>query len=230
MGLKLAIERAVLGGGEEMTSIITGPARGIRMRLNRSEETKVWVGVYELWLQHTLLRLARPDMVAWDIGANNGFLSLLLARVSRQVYAFEPHPEAVEALRVNIALNRLPVTPVEVAITDGSAPEVELLLGEVSRTSRVASSPYMKNRPVGTAVVPARSMDDLAGELGQPGLVKIDVEGAEVEVLRGGREVLASGAVIICEVHGTNAVIVSSQLVELGYEVKSHGKFLVATR
>jgi FkbM family methyltransferase len=131
---------------------------------------------------------------------------------------------------VNVALNSLPVTPIAVAITDGSAPEVELLLGEVSRTSRVASSEYGKNRTVGTTVVPARSMDDLADEFGQPGLVKIDVEGAEVEVLEGGREVLASGAVIICEVHGTNTVRVSSQLVEFGYDVESHGKFLVATR
>jgi FkbM family methyltransferase len=141
-----------------------------------------------------------PDAVIWDIGANLGlfaFPAALKARSGR-VYAFEPDVDLAANLARGLRLPRnrgLPVTPLCLAVSDADG----IATFEVSKFSRAM------NRLAGVGAwndasivtqerrsVPTLSIDTLAKSLGPPGVIKIDVEGAELRVLEGGRMTLAA--------------------------------------
>ena len=67
-----------------------------------------WLGTYEPELQAALHELIQPGAVIYDVGANIGYVSLLLAKAAGEnghVYAFEALPENAERWRRNVALN-----------------------------------------------------------------------------------------------------------------------------
>ena len=81
-----------------------------------------WFGDFDPWVDETLRRLAQPGDVAFDIGANIGSTSLVLARAVGprwRVIAFEPHPVNARLLRSNLLANALSTVEVqEVALSD----------------------------------------------------------------------------------------------------------------
>ncbi len=77
--------------------------------LDLQSEKDYWLGTYEPELQAVLADLVQPGMVAYDVGANIGYISLLLARrvgEAGKVFAFEALPANLERLRLNLALER----------------------------------------------------------------------------------------------------------------------------
>jgi FkbM family methyltransferase len=204
-------------------TIARGEGAGLRFNAAGSAPSFA-LGTSERAVQSALCAaLARGDVV-YDIGANVGFITLLAAsRVgpSGHVYAFEPHPSNVIALRRNIARNRFEnVTVVPAAVTGRSGPVALAVASEPfwNRLSRLP--PRTGDRPAIT--VAGSCVDDLvaAGDVALPDVVKIDVEGAEVEVLRGMATTIASSLpTIICELHGT-ATEVRSLLERSGFDVR----------
>src|SRR3990172_11998431 len=86
----------------------------------------------------------RPGMVAYDVGANIGYVSLMLARAvgaGGRVYAFEALPANLERLGENLALNGMQSTVrvVPAAVTDRSGP-VQFLVGPSGGVGKVAGS------------------------------------------------------------------------------------------
>ena len=72
--------------------IAAGSAAGMKMRLDLQLEKDYWLGTYESDLQETIADLIQPGCVAYDIGANIGYVSLLLAQnigQSGKIFAFE---------------------------------------------------------------------------------------------------------------------------------------------
>ena len=128
-----------------------------------------------------------------DVGANVGAYALLFGQwvgEAGRVYAFEPDPLALQGLRAHIALNGLAgrVTAVDSAITDRSGP-VRLAVFDSPGISRLCTSdaPSTSYR-VDTA---ATSIDDFCAERNvRPDVIKLDVEGAELEALRGARQTI----------------------------------------
>ena len=148
---------------------------------------------------------ARPGAVALDVGANVGAYALLFgawARPGGRVFAFEPAPDAFDGLRRHVDLNGLGdvVRPIRAAVAERSG-EAALLADGFSGANRLSAS------SVRTAMVETVSVDDFcARERINPTLMKIDVEGAELEVLRGARETIrrAGGALaLFVEMHPT---------------------------
>jgi FkbM family methyltransferase len=159
------------------------------------------LGEYEPTVSAAIRGLLRPGDFAIDVGANHGWFTVLLAAATRPcgvVWAVEPGAEMVAALRRNAALNT--VSPAQ----GGSDVEVyDVALGEGRGEVDLhvfAGLPHghASTRPLGrqdhTAQrVSCRTLDDLlhgAGEM--PALVKLDVEGSELNVLRGATTVLAA--------------------------------------
>ena len=138
-----------------------------------------------------------------DIGANIG--SVTLDRVSRdpgvKVDAYEPNPLTFDTLSRNIHENglasRVRVFPDAVAGRDGA---VVLWTGESSVLSSISTSDAVGGVPVS---VPSISLDHAIGRTGATGLaVKIDAEGAEVEMLESASETtLAAIEEIALEYH-----------------------------
>jgi FkbM family methyltransferase len=223
--MKATIEALLLGDTPRRSRILAGPCRGATMILNRSTQTKVWVGMFDRRLQRELKSLARADDVAFDVGAYQGFFSLLLSRTCQSVVAVEPDPRNVADLRTNIALNDANISVVHAAVAAVPG-KTSLLLGVEPTESRLVEAHYTQNPWSGSAEVTVTTLDELADRHGHPGVIKIDVEGAEAEVLRGGDEVLARRPPIACEIHDTRAEV-EKILVERGYRIRMAGERLL---
>lgn len=180
------------------------------------------LGTTEPQTQDTLTRLARPGAVAYDIGANVGFFTVLMARQvgpSGAVYAFEPLPATAKALQHNADLNGFGQVKVFASAVGRSAGTVKLALQEESTWAKLADG--TTTGP--TVDVPMVAIDALveAGTIRPPSLVKIDVEGAELEVIEGMRRTLLKHQpVVLCEMHGKN-VAYADLMESLGYTVSA---------
>jgi FkbM family methyltransferase len=137
-----------------------------------------------------LAQLAKPGMTVIEAGANVGGHTVRLARACRPgpLYAFEPQHRVFQVLCANLALNGIGnvlAYPEGCGETEGVATippvdyEANRNFGGVSLGS--ADAPGVKVRVV--------AIDSL--ELASCGLIKIDVEGFEPQVLRGARETIA---------------------------------------
>jgi FkbM family methyltransferase len=201
--------------------ILSGPGRGLRINLHGSF-VGFATGTAERPLQQAMLRELRPGATFFDIGANVGFITMLAAKLvgpTGRVVAFEPVPGNVAAIRENLALNGIHWAEVRETAVSGDSGSASLIVSDVSAFSRLADVSV----PTGareTIEVTVSSIDELvaAGEVPAPDVIKIDVEGAELEVIGGMRHTLAEHRpVLLCEVHDCNVPYVEL-MTSLGYE------------
>jgi FkbM family methyltransferase len=172
-----------------------------------------------------MLQHLRPDDVLYDVGANVGLVALHAAKTCRTV-AFEPDPSFRQRLEANSGLNPdrpIEIEPVAVSDSDGT---VELFTDGAGGKS---PSLVHQRGEAGSVSVSARSLDSLIAEglLPRPTVVKMDIEGAEILALRGGKK-LFSGPdrprLMFIEVHdgflagfGSSPEEVFALLAEYGY-------------
>jgi FkbM family methyltransferase len=119
--------------------------------------------------------------------------SMLAARRGARAVAFEPDPRSQDLLLRNVRANNLKCELVctAVAATDG---QIQL---DRERAGRLQSRAGQ-----GGVVVDALSLDNFCRQRGLwPDVVKIDVEGAERDVLRGGAEALGDARTVVIEIH-----------------------------
>lgn len=167
--------------------ILAGPLRGLRWTVG-SHTHGCWLGSYEKTNQVHWVRHLKPGMVVHDIGANVGFYTLLasvLVGPSGRVVAFEPLPRNLEFLHGHSGRNRRDnVRVIEAAVAD--AP------GEATFED-VAHGSMAKLSARGSIRVRLVALDELVerGEIPEPQMMKIDVEGAEVAVLKGAARLIA---------------------------------------
>jgi FkbM family methyltransferase len=138
-----------------------------------------------------------PNPLAIDVGANVGKLARALVDVGYEVFAFEPFPDSFAALKreAEQAASRLHPFPYAIGAQDGSA---ELLMAtdrstegkwDTSLFHSTVSHPMLEDLVFGARLtVPLRSLGSLArgGEIpAGAAVLKIDTEGADLEVIRG---------------------------------------------
>lgn len=157
-------------------------------------------------LRPTLMECRRLGKVALDVGAHIGNHTLYF-RHFVPVHAFEPNPDILPFTRMTIEVNsstgevvHSPVTLHEIAVSDAE--------GHVwlkSKHGNTGSSYVEDDESEGAVKIDARPLDDL--ELGDVGLIKIDVERHEAQVLDGARTLIkACRPVIVCEAHGDEQI------------------------
>ncbi len=193
--------------------VLRGPARGLRVSVGDSTMMRLLTRV-EPDVEDALLAHLAPGDAMWDVGANIGWFSLLAARAvgpSGEVTAFEPALRNAAQITLNAARNGVSVTVVGAAVSDrsgwGRFDDLSSLTGRLSAA--------------GGAIVPMVTLDEWASGHGAPAVVKIDVEGAELDVLRGAGTVLAAARpVILCECHGTQTGV-DRALRAVGYDVSA---------
>jgi len=219
----------------------------IRLRLASNEEIRFrWSYVtpfhdperrfFDYWGQDApelrmLWKILKPGMVFLDIGAYHGIYSLVAAKrlgEDGQIVAFEPSPEARQRLLTNLRCNGIHSVKVESeAISSGTSTATffEVVSGD---TTRNGLRPPSSEDVVSPVPVRTRSLDEYISETGLQGidLVKLDVEGGELEVLAGATRVLKEfRPVFICEVldaatkaWGYQAKDTVAKLQSFGYE------------
>ena len=213
---------ATLFGQGTVGTILRGPARGLRYRIFSDYGLAPLFGRWEPQAQRLMERYIHSSSVTYDIGANYGVHTLLMARLAGslgRVYAFEPVPEIMVHLRENVRLNGFShVTCVELALGDwaGSA---DLARGDDDSTGHLMepNSPHGGDLSVGVI-----TLDDFVlGEGHQaPCFVKLDVEGFESRVLLGGERMLRTyHPILLIDLHNpAEDVAVGQILLGLGYE------------
>jgi FkbM family methyltransferase len=157
------------------------------------------LGGFEKPTAATLRQLAKPGDIAFDIGANVGAHTLGLARSvgpAGRVFAFEPADSAFAKLRKNLSLNpelAARTIPSQVLLTDSAsahAPAEIYASWPLENTDGV--HPKHRGRLVSTSRTSVDTLDHVVQRHGldRVNLIKLDVDGHELPVLRGGFAVL----------------------------------------
>jgi FkbM family methyltransferase len=152
----------------------------------------------------------RPGHLVLDIGGHYGEYAVLFGALvgsKGRVVSFEPDAAARPVLKANLALNRLEqrVRVEELAVFD-SRDSRELFARHGNAQSSLART-GLGGAPTEDDVeryaVSTLSLDEYLSDarLPAPDFVKLDIEGAEINALRGAAGVLCSNAVIVCELH-----------------------------
>ncbi|MDD2665841.1 MAG: FkbM family methyltransferase [Methanocellales archaeon] len=151
---------------------------------------------YEPLISSLFCSMLEEGMVVLDIGASLGYYTLLAAKRvgdKGEVIAFEPDPVAFCGLLENIRINGWKnVRAFQFAVSDSNG---ERKMGNLTAHKSFA----IKNNTIGIITVNTISLDSFLDV--DPDMIKIDVDGAELEVINGMKKILAKGkAKIICEV------------------------------
>lgn len=143
-------------------------------------------------IRRTLDEINKGDIV-WDVGANIGTHALLFVAAGAHVVAFEPHPPTTAALRKNIELNNANVEVVEAALSNETTTSTLLSTGDPA-----AGTHHVDSDGGGKQISLVRGVNV---DKPTPDVLKIDVEGHELEVLEGMEDILKNIRYAIVEVH-----------------------------
>lgn len=218
--LRRSLNRAAPAGLVEVR-VAAGLLAGATLLLDLQGEKDYWLGTYEADLQSALKDLVWPGMVLYDVGANMGYIALMMARLagaSGRVYAFEALPENTDRLACNIRLNGLEdrVFAVNCAVIDrpgkttfwpGPSDDTGRVEGAAGRQTLGQTGAAIPG-PAAPIQVQAISIDSFVFEQGNPppDLVKLDIEGGEVLAMPGMRRTLCEHhPVVLLELHGPQA-------------------------
>lgn len=170
------LKNTVVTPGSSPRMIRTGVFKGLWMQLDLRDRAQVFLGLYERELHKWVRTLGERAKTAIDVGAADGAYSLYFLKRTgvSGVYAFEPDPEARNLLLTNLRLNGL----------DGD--------GRL----------HLLDLPAGTGASNTIALDSLSASIDLPCVIKVDVEGGEMDVLTGARELLGRpGVAWIIETH-----------------------------
>ncbi len=225
-GFQRLLVNHVLSGEPFVHTINSGPASGLTFEVTLPLDKAIWAGTYESEFAEAIFRGVKLGDVCYDIGGYRGYMSgaMALAGASR-VLVFEPLPANQRALQRLCDLNpglSIELKPVAVGNTDGS---IRLqVMPDPSMGKLVTSTFQVGAEPTGEIEVSIRRIDSMvqAQEIPAPQVIKIDVEGAELDVLRGAADVLsASRPRVFLEAHSAALEQACSQeLARHGYAVR----------
>ena len=192
--------------------VAAGKLAGMKLSLNLQTEKDYWLGTYEPELQNAAQKFVQPGMVIYDVGANIGYISLMMARlsgVSGHIFSFEALQANVQRLKKNIALNHMGsiVKVVPKAVVDTSRP-VNFLAHSSSSMGKARGSAGREEHYEGEIKVAGLALDDFVFSENNPapGLIKMDIEGGEVLAVKGMRRLLKEKhPLLFVELHGEDA-------------------------
>ncbi|HAO98929.1 MAG TPA: hypothetical protein DCQ83_02670 [Fibrobacteres bacterium] len=186
-GLPLPVIRGPARGGIWLTGAAPGPSKGLSVLWNRSEPEQL----------EAAARLSDNATCCFDIGAHSGLYSLVFSRRAKRVCAFEPLPRNIAWLMRTLSWNHVSNTTVLPWAVAGETGFRTFQEGAHSSMGRLDST--------GDIHVFATTLREfITREQLFPEVIKIDVEGAEAEVLRGGLEFLRERKpALLLSVHGT---------------------------
>ncbi len=156
-------------------------------------------GEYEPETTAFMMRTIRPDFVCIDVGANFGYYTCLMAKLSwlGRTISFEPDPQVFALLRDNVHINwcERVAEPMNAAV--GAAPGILTLHRRLTRSGNtsIVRMTAAELEQIGEAEseefsIDCVTLDDVGRRLGRVDIVKIDVEGAESLVFEGMAELV----------------------------------------
>lgn len=173
--------------------------RTLRCDLADRTQRTMYLGLFEPAETRLVSRLLGPGDVFIDVGAHIGWFTTIAARrvqASGRVIACEPYPANAGALRENLRINdNHNVQVVEAAMSHGAG---TLRLAKGPDSGSVTALDWAHDDPADVRML---TLDELAQALADVRLLKVDVEGWEAHVLRGGVETLRRTANVLIEIN-----------------------------
>ena len=165
---------------------------------------------YELYTARAIKDNLSGGDTFCDVGANIGLFSLLASKIvgpSGKVFSFEPSPDVFNVLIANVR-GSSSIHPMHCGVGNADAVAAFAAQGLSNAASFVEdvtkiNAASVPSTPVSKIEVKIRKINSLMKDLSmRPHMVKIDVEGFELEVLKGGTDLLSkSRATLIIEIH-----------------------------
>jgi len=214
--IRVLVERLLLPKRRVAVRVRSGLSQGLWIRARFPEEASYWQGKRETLTEQIILATVREGAVVFDVGAHIGIGTFGTARLvgkSGRVVAFDADPENIESLRDSCLLNHFEdrIRVVHAAVWSHTTNQGLLFRRGAARRSHggvIADGhrPVMADGSILT--VPSTTLDAFISSEGlAPELIKIDVEGGEHEVLRGGERLFTSRRPrILVEVHHAAAL------------------------
>jgi len=172
---------------EWMVRVLAGPLQGSRVVVALGDDYVF--GTYEIDTVMEAKRRITSSDVVFDLGANAGYLTMVFAACGSHVYAFEPMTMNIERWRRHTAVNGVrnaTLLPMAVCDTDRTVVFADGHSVFSNRYERVETGET--GNPI-----EGRSIDSLVadGTVPPPRVIKIDVEGAELDVIHGAKTTIA---------------------------------------
>jgi FkbM family methyltransferase len=175
-------------------------------------------------------RFLQPGMTVLDIGANCGLYTLLASRcvgARGRVFAFEPSPRERKRLRTHLWLNRCTNARIVPYALGSRASQADLYVVQGAQTGCNSLRPPQVVEPVMRARVEIRALDDFLGteKLSCVDFIKMDVEGGELEVLRGAAKLFQGPRlpVLLLEVSDLRTAAWNYKAKEILHFLQEHG-------
>lgn len=186
----------LLPGGSSTFKFHLVNGKSVELRYQETLGLAVTIyGGFEQAEQRKLYELTTKESVVYDVGANVGLYTILLADRANTICAFEPFEENLRRLRSG--LDELKIRNVEVveSAVGSENGHIEIRVADdpaYVSTKEVAGEKQEKFR----VNVPLIMLDEYWRRQGRPkvDVIKLDVEGAELEALSGAAEILASSS------------------------------------
>lgn len=163
-----------------------------------------------------LRKYVKKNAVILDVGANLGNHTIFFAKecAANKIYAFEPTRKTFQILEENIRINHLDSIVVAMNIALGAKDTKADIIVNV----KDAGSNYVEENTDGNVIM--NTLDGLSLD-DKIDFIKIDVEGFELEVLKGAKETIAKDHPdIFVEIFNKNYNKVHSLLMKMGYKCK----------
>lgn len=208
---------ALMRLGEPLVTVQTmaGP---LRWHIDHLTSQEYLLGTYEPYMQEAFMKFVKGGATVYDVGAHSGYHSLfssMLVGPNGRVVAFEPNPLNRASIDKQLSMN-----PGARVVVSSYALSDRCGLSAFD-TSHSSSQGRLSHQ--GDLNVEVRQLDFLITHEGfpAPDVIKIDVEGYEEQVLRGGmRTIEKYRPVILCDRNDdTTFPMVRDLLVGIGYEV-----------
>ena len=185
-----------------VVTIKNGYAAGYKWKRYHRHVSGYWVGHYELAMQKAISRELSHGDIFFDVGANAGFFTLVAASIvgrDGHCVAFEPLPENVDSIREQIDLNSLSnCHVVDKALSDHEGVS-HFYCGKDTSTAHLGET----HDGTQTIQVELTTLDNALTNWGAPALIKMDIEGGEIDALKGASTLLQDGcAKFLIELHG----------------------------
>lgn len=190
------------------------PLRFWWMKRNDNVNEALFAGSFETAELAFVQKFLQPGMTVLDIGANQGLYSLIASRrvgASGRVFSFEPSPRERRALRLNLALNFCRNVAVQALALGSQEASADLYVVQGNQTGCNSLRPpdvYSSTLPVAVKVT---TLDQWLSQhrISRVDFIKLDVEGAELDALKGAHEFLQSRPrpLILAEVQDVRTVV-----------------------
>jgi FkbM family methyltransferase len=180
-------------------------------------------GIYDLAVSEALARLIGPKSLVVDAGANIGYMSVLAryAAINARIVAFEPHPATFAMLVQNTQGRAIEQHQLALGPAVGTA-ELEMPTGFESNDGLARIVTARNGQP--TITVEVTTLDRMFRNI-PIDVLKLDVEGFELKVLEGAKELLRTHSLrhIVFEDHHSHDSEVITLLRRVGYTVFALG-------